>query len=326
VQGGQASVNKTDRVIEFKGGGWLGVYTADNADSILGEAFDLVVMDEAARVSPDVWPETIMPTLADRGGRAILISTPRGHNWFWDEWRRGHDSAFPEQASWQRPSSDNPNPRIQRAAEMARDRVPERVYLQEWMAEFIDDEGAVFRRLTEAATAEPQEAAVEDHDYIIGVDWGKHNDFTVLCVLDTTDGAVVAMDRFNRIDYALQRARLGALCERFPPVSIIAERNAMGEPIIEALLADDMPVRAFTTTNASKAAAIEGLALAFERGDIRIPPDSVLMGELQAYAAERLPSGMLRYSAPEGSHDDCVMALALAWYGGGKVLTGPMMA
>jgi len=36
---------------------------------------------------------------------------------------------------------------------------------------------------------------------------------------------------------------------------------------------------------------------------------------LQAYEAERLPSGMLRYSAPEGYHDDCVMALALAWHG-----------
>jgi len=39
----------------------------------------------------------------------------------------------------------------------------------------------------------------------------------------------------------------------------------------------------------------------------------VLIGELQAYQAERLPSGMLRYSAPEGLHDDTVMALALAW-------------
>ncbi len=72
-------------------------------------------------------------------------------------------------------------------------------------------------------------------------------------------------------------------------------------------------MQAFNTTNASKGAAIEGLALAFERGEIKIPSDPALMGELQAYEMERLPSGLLRYGAPEGMHDDMVMSLALAW-------------
>ena len=40
-----------------------------------------------------------------------------------------------------------------------------------------------------------------------------------------------------------------------------------------------------------------------------------LVGELQAYQAERLPGGMLRYGAPNGMHDDTVIALALAWQG-----------
>lgn len=53
--------------------------------------------------------------------------------------------------------------------------------------------------------------------------------------------------------------------------------------------------------------------MAFERGDIRIPNDPVLVSELVAYQAERLPSGLLRYGAPSGQHDDTVMALAMAW-------------
>ena len=76
-----------------------------------------------------------------------------------------------------------------------------------------------------------------------------------------------------------------------------------------------MPVQPFTTTNASKQQAIDALALAFERQDITIIPDPVLIGELQAFEAKRLPSGMLRYQAPEGMHDDTVIALALAWQG-----------
>ena len=56
------------------------------------------------------------------------------------------------------------------------------------------------------------------------------------------------------------------------------------------------------------------MALAFERGCLRIIPDATLIAELQAYEAERLPSGMLRYGAPAGMHDDTVMALMLAWH------------
>jgi len=59
--------------------------------------------------------------------------------------------------------------------------------------------------------------------------------------------------------------------------------------------------------------AIEALELAFERSDIRIPHDPVLVSELVAYQAEPLPSGLLRYGAPAGQHDDTVMALAMAW-------------
>ena len=69
----------------------------------------------------------------------------------------------------------------------------------------------------------------------------------------------------------------------------------------------------FMTTNASKAHIIDGLALSFEQGEIQILPDPVLLGELQAFTMERLPSGMLRYSAPAGMHDDGVMSLAMGW-------------
>ena len=66
-------------------------------------------------------------------------------------------------------------------------------------------------------------------------------------------------------------------------------------------------------TNATKANIIESLALALETGGLEILDDPVLVAELQAYESERLPSGLMRYSAPDGLHDDAVMALALAW-------------
>ena len=57
------------------------------------------------------------------------------------------------------------------------------------------------------------------------------------------------------------------------------------------------------------------ISIAFEREEIKIVNDSILIGELQAFEAKRLPSGLMRYAAPEGMHDDTVMSLALAFQG-----------
>jgi len=310
----QASISRADRVIQFTGsGGFLGIYSMDNEDSIRGEAFHLVIVDEAARIPEEAWTDAIMPTLADYDGRAILISTPKGKNWFWKEWLRGQ---APNEyvKSWQAPTAHNPNPRIQRAAELAQERVPERTYQQEWLAQFVDD-GSIFRGVQAAATAERQ-TRQDGHTYVMGCDWGKYNDYTVLTVIDATTHRMVALDRFNQIDYRLQLGRVKVLADRYQPATIVAEKNAMGDPIIEQLFYEhSLPIHPFTTTNASKAKIIDALSLAFERSSLAILNDPVLIGELQAYEAQRLPGGLLRYSAPDNMHDDCVVSLALAWYG-----------
>lgn len=309
----QCDVSRAERVMQFQGGGFLGVYSMDNEDSIRGEAFHLVIVDEAARVPEGAWTDAIMPTLADYGGRALLISTPKGKNWFWKEWVRGQtpDGSI---ASWQAPTAHNPNPRIKRAAELARERVGERSYQQEWLAQFVDD-GSIFRNVQALATAEPQ-SPIDGHTYVMGCDWGKYNDYTVLTVIDATTHTVAALDRFNQIDYTLQLGRVQALADRYNPEVIIAEKNSIGDPILERLYYEhDLPVRPFTTTNASKAKVIDALSLAFERGSITLLNHPTLIGELQAYEAERLPGGLLRYNAPSGMHDDCVISLALAWHG-----------
>lgn len=191
--------------------------------------------------------------------------------------------------------------------------MPERVFEQEILGVFHSDLGGVFRRVMDAATATAQDGAIGGHEYAFGVDWGRTSDFTCVIVLDVTHSEVVAIDRFNQIDYATQLGRLTALYERFQPRVIVAEANSMGQPLIEQLQRAGMPVVAFTTSNASKQIAVDALALAFERGALRILPDPVLVAELQAYEAERMSSGLLRYSAPAGMHDDTVMALMLAW-------------
>ena len=116
------------------------------------------------------------------------------------------------------------------------------------------------------------------------------------------------------IDYVAQR-RACAPCRPRQPEYVAAERNAMGEPVIDELRAEGIVVQPFTTTWASKKEAIETLQLDLEKDRLKILPDPVLVNELQAYEMTRTPSGLVKYGAPEGYHDDCVMSLAIgAWH------------
>lgn len=310
-----ARLNKTEMRMEFSNGATLDMWTLDNPDAGRGRKYARVIVDEAALVRnlSYAWTASIRPTLTDLRGDAWFLSTPRGRNGFWQIYQSGHDPLQTEWASWQMPTAVNPY--IDKAEiAAAQSMMPERIFRQEYLAEILEDEGFVFRRVREAATA-PADVRPRRNQIVIGVDFAKLNDFTVLTVLDATTKTMVEIDRFNQIDYHVQMGRLKSLAKKWDPIAIVVETNSIGEPLIEQLIREGLPVQPFTTTNASKAAIIEGLALAFELGELKILPDETLIAELQAYELERLPSGLFRYGAPDNLHDDCVMSLAFAWYG-----------
>jgi predicted phage terminase large subunit-like protein len=137
---GDVVMNRTERFLEVPtSGGFLGVYSADNDVGLRGEAFHLAVLEEAARIGESTWTEVVQPALADYEGYAVLISTPMGRNWFWREWQEGYKRMDGEMAAFTAPSSANPMPGIQRAYRLARVRVPDNVFRQEWDAEFVAD-------------------------------------------------------------------------------------------------------------------------------------------------------------------------------------------
>lgn len=306
--------NKTEMRMQFRGGGAVDLWSLDNVDAGRGRRYHRAIIDEAAMTKNlmDAWQYSIRPTLTDFRGDAWFFSTPKGRNGFWELHQLGVDPLQPDWSAWQMPTSANPYIDVEEI-EAARLMLPERVFQQEYLATFLDSSGGVFRRVTEATTAEEQLANQSDHQYVIGVDWGKMNDFTVISVVDVELRSLVYMDRFNQIDYHVQTGRLMAICERFRPISVVVELNSMGQPIAETLIRSGLPIVGFTTSNASKTAIIDALSVAFERGDIQILNNPVLVGELLAYDMERTASGLMRYGAPDGQHDDCVMSLAFAW-------------
>lgn len=306
-------VNASDRRIENVAGGVLEFWSLDNVNAGRGRKYRRVVVDECAFVPNlmDAWNFSIRPTLVDYTGDAWFASTPKGRNGFWQLWQM-EASGDPDWRSWQMPSSVNPKLPASELDAM-RKTMPERVYQQEIEAAFLDDAGGIFLRVMAAATAEHQDAPNPDHTYAMGVDWAREKDWTVLTVIDVTTKSIATIDRFNQIDYVLQMGRLKAMVNRFHPKIVFAEENSMGAPLIDVLRRSHIPIQPFTTTNATKFAIIDALSQAFAEGEIRIIPDQTLINELQSFEQEKLPSGVFRFSAPEGMHDDMVMSLALAW-------------
>jgi len=306
-------ISAQERRIDLPNGGLMAARSAHMADWLRGAGLDYVVLDEAAYMSDEVWPQVVRPMLLDRRGGALFISTPRGQNWFWDVYRLGQDAQQPDWAAFHYPSASNPL--IDPAElEAIRHITRERVWREEYLAEFVADEGAVFRLVRQAVRAPSQPVYQPDHVYSGGIDWGREDDYTAIVIVDASARQVVALDRFHQIGWAVQRDRLRRLADSWHPSVVYAESNAIGAPNVEALQAEGLPVRPFAMTASSKGPLIQALALAIEREELALLDDDTLIGELLAYGQERLPSGLYRYSAPPGGHDDTVIALALAWH------------
>jgi len=299
-------------MVTLPGGGFVAVRSADNPDSLRGEGLDFVVMDECAFMQREAWTEAIRPALSDRLGKALFISTPKGRNWFWEVYQRGIRGEEGWQ-SWTFPTVSNPYIEASEVEAAKRD-LPEIIYRQEYLAEFVDDAGGVFRRVQEAAVLEPQEPQA-GRQYVAGVDVAASVDFTVVSVLDAESKDMVYMDRFNRVDYPVLIDRLAAIYARYHLTSMVVESNSIGRPVIDELVARGLNIVPFTTTSATKQSIIQNLQSAFENGQIRVLNEPVLVGELLSFEAKRNASGSFSYSAPDGMHDDTVMSLAIAWSG-----------
>lgn len=301
--------NETRRIIQI-GKGRIRVKTGSNADVLRGGDEDLIVFDECALLDPDVWQAVGAPMLADRDGDAIFISTPMRKNWFYHLYQSAITDERDRWQAWHFTTHSNPFLSPIAIEELTHD-MPENMYRQEILAEFLESDGQVFRNIRECVGAEDDKLTASR--YVFGVDWAQVNDYTAIVVFDVQRRRVVEIDRFRGVDWSLQRGRLHTLYKKWEPVNILAEANAMGSPNIEALQKEGLPVQPFMTTAQSKPPLIENLVLDFERGNITIPNDPILIGELESYERTVSPAtGRSTYSAPAGLHDDCVIALALA--------------
>jgi len=306
--------------ITWKNGSVTLFWSAERYDNLRGEGIKFMVIDEAAMVPKAAWTEVLRPMLTDTMGRAVLISTPRGKNWFYEMYQRGLDERHPDYESFSFPTWESPY--IQQSeVDEARETLPEDVFAQEYAGAFLEEAAGVFHGIDRCVFGELEGHNVK-HRYCLGWDIAKSQDFSVVTVMDIDHWFeseqriaphVASFQRFNSLRYDFQIDKVQATAWEYDAF-VLFDSTGVGEPIYDEMVKRGIPCAPYSFNMRSKQALVQNLSLGIQTADLSFPDIPILRSELDAFRYEMSPSGNMIYGAPDGDHDDTVYSLALAYW------------
>ncbi len=323
-------------VLNWFTGASVSFKSADSPDSIVSRGYNMIIIDEAAMIDERVFTQQILGTARKKGIKIYIISSPRGKkHWTYKYFLRGQDPADTQYLSFQQPYTKNPyfNPTL---AKLIKD-LPEWLYRQEYLAEFIDDGDSVIRGLesilfgAEIAFPTSQQEwelpitditlktlsgdiirKAAERKFVVSLDLAKQLDFTVLNAMDCETGQVVYYKRINKTDYREILQMSSNVCAKYNQADLIFDSTGVGQGLADVLNNYNVVAIPFQFTNESKVDLINKLIVSIEHQEISIPNIVTLKNELAAFTYSLTRTGKISYNAPSGMHDDTVIALALA--------------
>jgi len=184
-------------VLEFPWGSWVEGKSAEHPESLLGEGLDWLIFDECAKCNASIWEQYLRPTLTDREGWALFVTTPNGYNWIYDLWKRGNDPDHREWKSFKSPSWDNPYLSPADIAE-ARQTLSEQVFMQEYGADFTLSSGQVYKEFDETVHIIPAENLFIHPSWarFRSIDFGYENPFVCLYITVDPEERVIVYDEY----------------------------------------------------------------------------------------------------------------------------------
>lgn len=311
-------------VLWFKGG--------DKPDTLYGEDVYAAVIDEASRCKEEVWI-AIRSTLTFTKGPARLIGNVKGRkNWFYRLARKAEAKERPDWDFHRITAWDAVDAGVLDVEEIedARASLPEMVFKELYEAMASDDGGNPFGLAhIKACVAQMSSAPAQKY----GWDLAKSQDWTVGVGLDEDAN----LTKFHRFQKDWQQT-VDVIWEETGGLPALVDCTGVGDPILEFLQKKPKKPRIIVrwkgdgleqvkklrqterSTNfegyllhaTSKQALIENLVVGIQHQYVHFP-DGVLRNELDSFEYEYTKTGV-RYCAPEGMHDDCVVALALAYW------------
>lgn len=296
-------VNKSERFIRCPSGGVIWFKSADKPDSLYGDDVYAAVIDEASRCKEDAWVAVRSTLTATRGKLRVIGNVKGRKNWAYRMARKAEAGA-PDMSYHKLTAYDAAEAGVFPLAEIedAKAVLPDHVFRELYLAEPSDDGGNPFGLKAIEACVRPMS---ELPPIVWGWDLAKSSDWTVGVALDI-NGHVCRFVRFQR-PWGETRA---AIIEATGKTAALVDSTGVGDPIVEDLQRSGGAFVGFKFTSQSKQQLMEGLALAINKRELGFP-DGPIRNELEEFEFVHSVTGV-KYSAPAGLHDDCVMALALA--------------
>jgi hypothetical protein len=297
----------TSLEVMLMNGSTIQFFSAERYDNIRGFTFDYLICDEFAFIDERAWTEVLRATVLVKGKKVLLISTPKGRNHFYNLFNL--DGVNPQYKSFKMTSYDNPliNPTEIDDAKLT---LPDMIFRQEYMAEFLEDGAGVFVKFKELEKVE-----LTNRMYA-GIDLGRADDYTVLTILNDK-GEMYYCERWRHDSWLNITQKIATKLNEIRP-STMVEVNSVGDAIFEqlqVLLDDPQIIEPFVTTSKSKQDIIEGLQVANQNKECSLLPIDWLRKEFEMYTYEYShKTRAIKYSAPTGHHDDGVMSTAIAYH------------
>lgn len=318
-----AKRNNTNLTIPMPNGSIIQVCGADDPDSMRGPNPKGVVLDEYGKMKKAMWSSVVQPIMmANKTAWTWFMGTPNGKNDFYVRLQHALNSGDP--AWWGSILKASESGIIDPVMlEEAKRTTTQAYYGQEYECDFIDSAQSFFRRVrdnTYDATDEKLWNILSGQQFKLGIDLAKYQDWTVITPLNLHTLRVGPQDRFNQVDWNLQKARVEAAYLRHNKAKITIDSTGLGDPIVDDLRNRGVEIdldggHAFKFTETSRANLLSHLSMLLEQDRIKLPNDPGLIDELEAMHFELGPTGKIRAAVPEGMHDDRIMSLALACFG-----------
>lgn len=313
--------NDTERTITLITGGILEFKTAEKPDNLYGDDVYAAVFDEFTRAREQAW-YALRSTLTATKGKCKFIGNAKGRrNWGYKlamKAKSGEDpdysyhkiDAYTAAAAGMKTKDGRP---FIEEVESAKKDLPEAVFNELYLAEPSEDGSNPFGIKFIEKICYPNLSHEPSCCY--GIDLARKVDYTTIIGLDKL-GCVSYYSTFNKISWPQTTGKIKML----PRVPTVVDSTGVGDVILAELEQAGLDVEGYIFTPYSKQQLMESLALAIQGRKIMIPDDGdVLNGtgriryQLEQFEIEYTRTG-IKYSAPEGVHDDDVCALALAWY------------
>lgn len=283
--------------------------SAEKPDNLYGDDVYAFVFDEFTRARESAW-HALRSTITSTGGKGKFIGNCKGKkNWGYKLGQKAKNGEDPNFTYFKITAYDaaaagmltkDGRPFIEEIEAAQRD-LPENVFKELYLAEASDDGSNPFGMDHISRCIYP----ISDQPAVCyGIDLAKKHDWTVITGLDKF-GQVCYFERFQR-DW---RQTTQAILD-LPAVPVAIDSTGVGDPIGEDIASKRDNVELFVFTSRSKQQLMEGLALAVQKREITFP-EGVIKDEMESFEFEYTRTGV-KYSAPEGQHDDCVCSLALA--------------